>query len=121
VLDWLMSLPVPGQEKMGGERDEGNPGLDSQRIDRNAIAAKELPPAHAPSPAGRTDRPILVPVSDAAKLLGLSNSEAYELVKAGVIPSVRLGERCIRVPVDKLRETMNRMAEQGGPGFYRNP
>jgi len=63
----------------------------------------------------------MVSVPEAAKLLGIKPWRAYALVNAGVIPSVRLGERCIRVPVDKLRETMNRMAEQGGPGFYRNP
>lgn len=54
--------------------------------------------------------PIMVSVPEAAKLLNIKRSRAYELVNAGIIPSVRLGPRCIRVPVDALRERMNASA-----------
>jgi excisionase family DNA binding protein len=54
--------------------------------------------------------PIMVTVPEAAKLLGIKPWRAYELINAGIIPSVRLGERCIRVPVRALEERMNAMA-----------
>jgi len=54
--------------------------------------------------------PIAVTVAEAGRLLGIKKSEAYELVARGVIPSVRLGPRCTRVPVDALRERMNALA-----------
>lgn len=41
---------------------------------------------------------LLLRVSEAAQLLSISRSQAYELVARGVIPSVRLGGKCIRVP-----------------------
>ena len=43
-----------------------------------------------------------VTVDDAAVLLSLSRHGAYEGVKAGQIPSIRIG-RCIRVPCSGLR------------------
>lgn len=57
--------------------------------------------------------PIMVSVEEAGRLLGIRRWRAYELVNAGIIPSVRLGERCIRVPVKALEERMNAMAEEG--------
>lgn len=61
-------------------------------------------------PDTTTQQPILVTVEEAGRLLGIKRWRAYALVNAGVIPSVRLGERCIRVPVDALRERMNQLA-----------
>lgn len=60
-----------------------------------------------------TTQPILVTVPEAARLLGIKAWRAYALINAGVIPSVRLGERCLRVPVDALRKRMNQLAETG--------
>lgn len=60
--------------------------------------------------------PIMVSVPEAAQLLNIKRSRAYELVNSGVIPSVRLGPRCIRVPVRALEERMNEMAEAGAEG-----
>lgn len=54
--------------------------------------------------------PVLVTVEEAGRLCGLEKSEAYELVARGIIPSVRFSQRCIRVPVDALRERMNQLA-----------
>jgi excisionase family DNA binding protein len=45
---------------------------------------------------------ILVSVEEAARMIGVSKSTAYELVRAGVIPTVRLGT-IRRVPVAGLR------------------
>ena len=45
---------------------------------------------------------LMVTVPEAAKLLSISRSQAYELVSQGVIPSKRLGRKCVRVPVSAL-------------------
>ena len=38
-----------------------------------------------------TDR-LVLKVEEAAKMLGISRTKAYELVKQGVIPSMKIGE-----------------------------
>jgi excisionase family DNA binding protein len=40
-------------------------------------------------------QPLTVTVEQAAKLLGIGRSTAYELVQAGDIPSLRLGRRIV--------------------------
>jgi excisionase family DNA binding protein len=45
-------------------------------------------------------------VGDAAKKLGISRSKAYELIAAGVLPSVRIGSS-IRVPVGALEKWLD--------------
>ncbi|MFZ5769771.1 MAG: helix-turn-helix domain-containing protein [Bacillota bacterium] len=45
--------------------------------------------------------PQFLTVEEAARLLRLKRSTAYELVRRGFIPSIRLG-RFIRVPRDRL-------------------
>jgi len=50
------------------------------------------------------EMPVFLTVEEAARLLRLRRSHAYELVRRGVIPSVRLGG-FIRVP----REAVMRM------------
>ena len=41
-------------------------------------------------------------VREAAEVLGLSNSYVYELIRLGIIPSVKLGRRIV-VPVERLK------------------
>lgn len=48
--------------------------------------------------------PALLTVEEAAKLLRLKRSTAYEYVNQGLIPSSRVG-RFIRIPKTKLLET----------------
>lgn len=45
---------------------------------------------------------LLLRVTEAAEVAGISRSLAYELVRAGSIPSVKVG-RSIRVPAEALR------------------
>jgi excisionase family DNA binding protein len=45
---------------------------------------------------------ILLRVAEAAELLGIGKSTAYELVAEGALPSVRVG-KTIRIPNDELR------------------
>lgn len=46
-------------------------------------------------------QPLTVTVEQAAKLLGIGRSTAYELVRTGDLPSLRLGRRIV-VPTAKL-------------------
>jgi excisionase family DNA binding protein len=41
------------------------------------------------------DQPLTLTVEQAAKLLGIGRSTAYELVRTGDIPSLRLGRRIV--------------------------
>ncbi|HHY96254.1 MAG TPA: helix-turn-helix domain-containing protein [Firmicutes bacterium] len=56
---------------------------------------------------GSEQLPMFMTVEEAAAVLRLKRSHAYEMVKIGKIPSVRLG-RLIRVP----REALLQMVEQ---------
>lgn len=47
--------------------------------------------------------PLLVPVNDGAKIIGLGRSKFYELVSEGRIPLVKLGRRSL-VSVAALKE-----------------
>jgi excisionase family DNA binding protein len=51
------------------------------------------------------DRMLYRP-TEAADAIGVSRARAYELIAAGVIPSIRIGGS-IRVPVESLREWIN--------------
>lgn len=55
-----------------------------------------------------TDHPLTLTVEQAAKLLGIGRSTAYELVHTGDIPSLRLGRRIV-VPVCQVEAML------GGP------
>lgn len=50
-----------------------------------------------------TDLPLLIPVPQAAKLIGISRAAAYRFASAGDLPTKRLGRR-IYVVSAKLRE-----------------
>lgn len=44
-------------------------------------------------------------IAEAAELIGISRTTAYELAQSGELPTVRLGRR-ILVPVNQLAETL---------------
>lgn len=48
-----------------------------------------------------TERMLYRP-TEAAEAIGISRARAYELIKDGVIPSIKIGAS-IRVPVESLR------------------
>jgi excisionase family DNA binding protein len=52
---------------------------------------------------------LVVTVTEAAELLGISRGLAYELARAGQLPSLRLGRRLI-VPRAALLEWLQRAA-----------
>ncbi len=72
-------------------------------------------PKHPTPPARQrlddpVDTPLLVAVPDAARLLGIGTTFAWELVRAGDIPSVKLGRRVL-VP----RSALERLAGAPAP------
>lgn len=56
----------------------------------------------------RTPQPVLLRVSEAAALLALSRSAAYELIRSGDLPHVKLG-RSIRIPQRALLAHIDRL------------
>lgn len=66
--------------------------------------------------SGERER-VLLTVAEAAELMGIGVSKAYELVAQKVIPSVKLGPRCTRVPragLDDWARTLAAQAKGGG-------
>jgi len=60
----------------------------------------------------QTERPQLLQIPEIAPLLGVKTARAYELVRLGIIPSVRLGKQ-VRVSLADLQ----RFIEGGGRGL----
>jgi excisionase family DNA binding protein len=59
--------------------------------------------------AGVPPRVLLTP-AEAAQALGISRSKLYELLRAGVIESVRI-DRLRRIPIQALHEYVQRLRE----------
>src|SRR5688500_4878073 len=59
------------------------------------------------------DDRLLVRVSEAARRLSISRSQAYLMVASGVLPHIRIGGRGVRIPVDLLEAwVMGQVREQ---------
>ena len=58
--------------------------------------------------ASDVDDQVLYRVEDAAKILGLGRSRTYSLIKSGVLPSLRVGGRSIRVSRRQLEAWIDR-------------
>ena len=50
---------------------------------------------------------LTVTVPEMAKLLGISRPLAYELAKREGFPAIRVSDRRILIPVDRLHEWLN--------------
>ena len=55
-----------------------------------------------------SERPRLIPVEEAARLLGIGRSTAYDLIRAGRLRSVKIGKRRL-VPAGAVDETIERL------------
>lgn len=55
--------------------------------------------------------PLTVSVVEAAALLGIGKNTAYDLVRAGRLPHVRIGSR-VRIPRESLHAWLEREAER---------
>jgi len=64
---------------------------------------------------------ILLRPTEAAEVLGLSRSTVYRLLKDGVLPSVSLGRRGVRVPVDRLYEWVKGLAVETRASASEHP
>lgn len=58
-------------------------------------------------PVAPVDTPLLVAVPDAARLLNIGTTLAWDLVRAGELPSVKLGRRVLipRAVLERLART----------------
>lgn len=61
-----------------------------------------------------SQEPLLISVPDAARVLGIAPGLAYALARDGVLPTVRLGKRAVRVPRDRLREWIEQRTLESG-------
>lgn len=53
------------------------------------------------------EKPLAVTIEQAGIMLGISRNLAYKMAKEGQIPTVKLGERRLLVPVNKLEELLS--------------
>ncbi|MDO8721532.1 MAG: helix-turn-helix domain-containing protein [Syntrophales bacterium] len=67
--------------------------------------------AHDAPMVGKEER-LVLSVTEAAKLLGLSRATAYQVVKSGQIPSIKIGYR-ILIPRAALAKFINESSQQG--------
>jgi excisionase family DNA binding protein len=58
-----------------------------------------------------------IKVIEVAQYLGIGRSQAYDLVKRGVIPSVRIGSRTLRVSLDELEKWVGEKGVQQKMNF----
>ncbi len=56
-------------------------------------------------------------VPEAGKALGIGRSAAYEAVRTGQLPTIRIGKR-ILVPVVALEQMLRECADRGDPGRH---
>lgn len=54
--------------------------------------------------AEMSPRRILLRIPEVAQTLGLGRTTVYQLVKDGILPTVRIGRRGVRIPVDALND-----------------
>ena len=62
--------------------------------------------------AGMTTERLLLTVEEAARRLNIGRTLAWQLVREGKLPSVRLG-RCVRVPEQALQAWILQQAQGG--------
>ena len=60
-------------------------------------------------------QPLPLRVEEAAKILAVSKSKLYELIRAGLIPHIRIG-RSLRVPIETLRNWIEKKTTRASGG-----
>jgi excisionase family DNA binding protein len=51
---------------------------------------------------------LAINVDELGQMLGISRPVAYKLIKREGFPAIRIGQRRILIPVDSLREWLNK-------------
>lgn len=98
----------PKKEKRRDARVSQPRRVASDRESPNVRTAPTLEPQH--------DFAECLTIDDVARLLKVSKGRAYELVRTGILPSVRLG-RSVRIAGAQLRTFLSR----GGRGLEAEP
>lgn len=83
--------------------------LEALRLATSALERAGPPPAPAVEPLPRWLR-----AREVAAALGLSTKHVYDLMAAGILPTVRIN-RAVRVPEDELRAYMARQTGGAPP------
>lgn len=52
------------------------------------------------------EKPLAVTIEKAGRLLGISRNLAYQMAKEGKIPTIKLGEKRLLVPMVKLEQML---------------
>ena len=55
---------------------------------------------------------LAITIEKAGQLLGISRNFAYKMAKEGKIPTIKLGDRRLLVPVSKLESILNLTDEE---------
>jgi len=66
------------------------------------------------TPDTRSIAPLTVTVEEAASIIGIHRSKAYELIRTGAIASIKIG-RCRRIEVDECRAYVARQRDEIQP------
>lgn len=56
----------------------------------------------------RNEPRLMLRAEEVAERLAISRAKCYGLIASGELPSVQLGRRCLRVPLDALRQWIAR-------------
>jgi excisionase family DNA binding protein len=57
--------------------------------------------------------PVLIRPAHAARMLSVSRSTVYELIASGQLPSVKVGDRMIRVPIAAILRMAQPPTDEG--------
>jgi excisionase family DNA binding protein len=88
----------------GTTQREKRPARDADpNLVGHANSSRKVQPAEM-------ERPLCLRVADAARLLDISKSKAYDLINRGVLPAIRVGSswRVRRTDLDRLLERGSR-------------
>lgn len=83
----------------------------------SSIETSSVGPTASPDPTrgGPRVEKLLLNPAEAAQSLGISRSKLYELLRAGVVPSVRIGA-CRRIAAEDLRTVVLRLRDSQRAG-----
>ena len=65
--------------------------------------------------------PLLLTPKQAAEALAISPRKLWSMTASGEIPHVRMGRRCVRYPLDDLRQWIDDQKKGGQNGQHPSP
>jgi excisionase family DNA binding protein len=85
----------------------------AERLRRSSQSGPNQPSDSAtsrPTTANQLDERLTLSVAEAAARLGISRTAAYEAIRTGAVPSLRIGRRLL-VPMHALRDRLDQLAQ----------